>query len=264
MMDNLESSQKIVDRLLDPQCERTNKYIAREVKDAYIIYVLEKNWRNICGENLARHCCLHKIEKNTLTIRTASSVWANHLLMMKNLFLQKINSFLLGKLIIKDLKFYSGGVIKRYEEKNSAKQEPKEQAVYNKCSCCGLIIKSEDNLCTVCKREAKEILSSKIAELLKIQPWITYDDCLNYYKCDKILFTAVKDRVKNTYFEKVRLGYAAKNDCLLAVMFLTGKKPEEIDEKIYSNSLEYLRRDQSVPASRIGLYGKKQRNYSNL
>ena len=263
-MDNLESSQQIVDRLLDPKCERTDKYIAREVKEAYIIYVLEKNWRRICGDNLAKNCCLHKIENNTLTIRTASSVWANHLLMMKNLFLQKINSFLLGKVIIRDLKFYSGGVIKQYEARQLQKQEPEEKPVYNKCIKCGLIIKSEDNLCTVCKREEREILSSKIAELLKIQPWINYEDCLNYYKCDKILFTAVKDRVKNTYFEKVRLGYAAKNDRLLAVMFLTGRKPEEIDENIYNNSLEYLRRDQSVPASRVGLYGKKQRYYSNF
>lgn len=258
-MENFEQADKIVKRLLDPKYERTNKYIAKSVKNAYVVHVLEQNWRSICGENLARHCCIHKIEKNTLVICTDSSVWANHLMMMKQLFMQKINAFLLGSVIIKDLKFYSGGSIKRYE-KAEIKQQTSvdEQDTYHTCVKCGIVIRSEDNICSVCKRREKEILSSRIAELLKIQPWLTYDDCLNYYKCDKILFTAVKDSVKNIYFEKVRLGYAAKSDCLLAVMFLTGKQPEEIDDKTYNNTLEYLRRDQSVPAPRFRLYGKKQ------
>lgn len=257
-MENLEQADKIVKRLLDPKYERTNKYIAKSIKNAYIVHVLEKNWRSICGENLEKHCCIHKIEKNTLIIRTDSSVWANHLMMMKALFMQKINAFLLGSVIIKDLKFYSGGAIKRYEAKNNQQTDTAEKDVYNTCIKCGIVIRSADNLCSVCKRREKEILSSKIAELLKIQPWLNYDDCLNYYKCDKILFTAVKDSVKNIYFEKVRLGHATKSDCLLAVMFLTGKKPDDIDEKIYNNTLEYLRRDQSVPAPRFRLYGKKQ------
>lgn len=257
-MENFEQADKIVKRLLDPKYERTNKYIAKSVKNAYIVHILENNWRSICGENLAKHCCIHKIEKNTLVIRTDSSVWANHLMMMKSLFMQKINAFLLGSVIIKDLKFYSGGSIRRYEARIAQQPKALDKDVYNTCSKCGISIRSEENICSVCKRREKEILSSKIAELLKIQPWLTYDDCLNYYKCDKILFTAIKDSVKNIYFEKVRLGHAAKSDCLLAVMFLTGKQPEDIDEKIYNNTLEYLRRDQSVPAPRFRLYGKKQ------
>lgn len=257
-MENLEQAEKIVKRLLDPKYERTNKYIARNVKNAYIEHLLEKNWHSICGANLEKHCCVHKIEKNLLIIRTDSSVWANHLMMMKELFLQKINAFLLGAVIIKDLRFYSGGTIKRYEARVSRSEAEPERGHLHECAECGVITRAEGSLCLVCSRKAKELLSAKIAELLKIQPWLQYEDCLNYYKCDKILFTAVKDSVKNTYFEKVRLGYASKSDCLLAVMFLTGHRPEDIDEKTYNNTLEYLRRDQSVPAPRFRLYGKKQ------
>lgn len=258
VMDNLEQTEKIVRRLFDPKYERTNKYIAREVKNAYVQHVLESNWRNICGEHLEKHCCIHKIEKNTLIIRTASSVWANHLLLMKNLFLQKINAFLLGSVIIKDLKFYSGGQIKRYQ--TIQQKETEQPEIFSSCRMCGVPVRGKEDLCSVCAREQREKLGSRIAELLVIQPWLSYEECLDYCKCDRILFTAVRDRVQNKYFEKVRLGSAGKSDCLLAVMFLTGRKPEEIDKKLYANTLEYLRRDQSVPASGLRLHGKKQRN----
>ncbi len=261
-MEVLESSEKIIGRLLDPGCERTDKFVARAVKNAYLEHLLQANWRGICGENLANHCCIHKLEKDVLTVRTESSVWANHLLMMKNLFLQKINMFLLNRLIIKDLRFYSGGVIDRYESRIRTENEP--QTEISTCRKCGVTVRDSSSLCSVCRREEKAELGKKIAELVKIQPWLTYEECLKYCKCDRILFTAVKDNVKNIYFEKVRLGHASKSDCLMAVMFLTGKRPEEIEEKTYANTLEFLRRDQSVSTPGIRLYGKKQRNHSNF
>lgn len=263
-MEKLEVAEDVVKRLFDPK--RQNKYISQEAKKLYIQHILEANWEKICGPNLCSRCCIHKLEKNTLIIRTESSVWANHLLMMKDLFLQKINAYLLGSLVIKDLKFYSGGVIKRYEAKaqqiaDIKQDEQKEVAI---CSRCGAQILTGGRLCNVCDREEREELKGKIAELLRLEPWLNYENCLKYYKCDKILFTAVRDQVQNSFFEKVRLGRASENDCLMAVMFLTGKRPDEIDDKAYANTLEYLRRDQSVPAFRVGLHGKKQRNYRDI
>ena len=55
----------------------------------------------------------------------------------------------------------------------------------------------------------------------------------------------------------MRLNTADEFDCQMAVMFLTGKAPEEINDKIYENSLAYLRRNQSVFTSGIRLHGKK-------
>lgn len=112
-------------------------------------------------------------------------------------------------------------------------------------------------MCSVCNREHRELERKRIAELLRIEPWLSYEDCLAYYPCDKILFTAVKDNLQNYYFERVRKGFANEKDSLLAVLFLTGRQPQDIDDKLYNNALEYLRRDQSVSAFGGRLYGKK-------
>ena len=118
-------------------------------------------------------------------------------------------------------------------------------------------MQSDNALCDVCTREEKEILKFKIAELLKVQPWLKYEDCGKYFSCDRILFNAVKDSLQNAYFERVRLDTADEFDCHMAVMFLTGKSPEEIDDKIFENSLAYLRRNQNVSTPWFRLYGKK-------
>lgn len=255
-MDKLENAEAIMQRMFD--LKRPNKFIPLEIKKLYVQHLLEVNWEKICGANLSRHCCIHKLEKDTLVICTESSVWSNHLLMMKDLFMQKINAYLLGSMIIKDLKFYSGGVIKRYEARANAMETPDVKEKVTVCAKCGAPVVAGGELCSVCERDEREALKAKIAELLRLEPWLNYENCLNYYKCDRILFMAVRDQVQNYYFEKVRLGRASANESMMAVMFLTGKKPEQIGDAAYENSLQYLRRDQSVPAFRIGLHGKKQ------
>ena len=262
-MEKLEPAKEIMQRMLNPKSP--SKFITSEGKRLYIQHLLELNWEKICGENLSGRCCIHKLENNTLVIRTESSVWANHLMMMKDLFLQKINAYLLGSMIIKDLKFYSGGVIKRYEAKSrQLVEEKKAEPKISICPKCGAQVVTGGTLCSICEREQREELKYRIAELIHVQPWLNYENCLNYSKCDRILFTAVREQVQNSFFEKVRLGRASENDCLMAVMFLTGKRPDEIDDKAYANTLEYLRRDQSVPAFRVGLHGKKQRDHRNF
>ena len=114
------------------------------------------------------------------------------------------------------------------------------------------------DICSICEREQREELRSKLAELLRIQPWLKYEDCLAYYKCDKILFTAVKENLQSYYFERVRCGFADKKESLLAVMFLLEKQPEDITLALYENALTYLRRDQGVSAFGSRLHGKKQ------
>ena len=98
----------------------------------------------------------------------------------------------------------------------------------------------------------------EVSKALRIQPWLKYEDCLAYYKCDKILFTAVKENLQSYYFERVRCGFADKKESLLAVMFLLEKQPEDITLALYENALTYLRRDQGVSAFGSRLHGKKQ------
>lgn len=255
--ENLVQTGEIIRKIFDPRCDSRKCHIAPAVKYRYLQHFLAERWEEICGANLARSCSVYKLEGSSLYVRTASSLLANELYMMKNLFLQKVNGYLLGRVIVRDIHFVSGGQIRKAEKKQRAEAAEPERK-YAVCPRCGARMDAELKICTACSREEKEKLKAEIAELLRIQPWITYENCLNYYQCDKILFTAVKDSLKNTYYERVRLGHASGKDSLMAVLLLTGRQPDELDERTYNNALEYLRRDHSVPASWSRLYGKKQ------
>ena len=242
--DKLEAADEVVKRLFDPRYSYKKAYIPLELKYAYLQHYLEAKWTEIVGANLARSCSIEKIVGNELYIRTASSLLANELYMMQSLFLQKINAFLLGRLIIKKVYFHTGGFIRRQQAKKQAEEQaqlPKPE--YTRCPRCGARMEKGPAMCSICEREERDRLRGNITELLRIQPWLSYEECQAFYKCDRILFNAVRDGLKSYYFEKVRHGFATKKDELMAVLFLSEKQPEEITTKIYENTLAYLRKD---------------------
>ena len=242
--DKLEAADEVVKRLFDPRYYYKKAYIPLELKYAYLQHYLESKWTEIVGKNLARSCSIEKIVGNELYIRTASSLLANELYMMQALFLQKINAFLLGRLIIKKVYFHTGGFIRRQQAKKQAEEQaqlPKPE--YTRCPRCGARMEKGPAMCSICEREERDRLRGNITELLRIQPWLSYEECQAFYKCDRILFNAVRDGLKGYYFEKVRQGFATKKDELMAVLFLSEKQPEEITTKIYENTLAYLRKD---------------------
>ncbi len=256
--DRLEPADAVIQRLFDPRCSYKRAYIPKEVKLAYLQHFLVSRWTEIVGENLARSCSIEKIDGSDIYIRTASSMLANELYMMQQLFLQKINAYLLGRLIIKKAYFHTSGYIARQQKRQQADAAVDVSVIeYTKCPVCGSRMQKDLEMCSICERSQREELRQKLAELLRIQPWLSYENCLAYYKCDKILFTAVKDSLKNYYFERVRCGFANKKESLLAVLFLWEKPPEEITPSMYDNAIEYLRRDQSVSAFGSRLHGKK-------
>lgn len=254
--DKMETTGDVVRRLFDPRVNIRRSPVAPVAKQKYIEHILKANWEQICGPMLAKNCSIYKLEGEELYVKTTTAAMANELFMMQQLFLQKVNAYLLGRRVIKKVYFQSGGSIRRLEKK--AKAEAAEpDPTYVKCPRCGARMDSRFKICGGCERELKDELRHKIGELILTEPWLTYEDCLKYYKCDRMIFTAVKDGIKNRYFEKVRLSYADNMDCLMAVMLLTEREPDNIDEKLYNNALEYLRRDQSVSPSRSRLYGEK-------
>ncbi len=257
-VDKLEPLDAVIQRLFDPRYSYKKVYIPKEVKLAYLQHFLASRWTEIVGENLARSCAVEKIDGSDLYIRTANSMLANELYMMQQLFLQKINAYLLGRLVIKKAYFHTGGYINRHKKQQEAAAANSEPVIeYTKCPSCGSRMQKGLVMCSICERTQREQLRQKLAELLRIQPWLSYENCLAYYKCDKITFTAVKDSLKNYYFERVRCGFANKKESLLAVLFLWEKLPEEITPAMYDNAIEYLRRDQSVSAFGSRLHGKK-------
>lgn len=253
--DFLTPTDAVIKHLFDPRYP--NKFIPLQGKYLYLQHYLRSHWQEICGYNLAHRCGVEKLVGDELYIRTAHSLLANELYMMQDLFLQKINAYLLGALVIKKLYFHTGSFYRRQEQQQKSEQDCYVPREYTTCPKCGARMEKGMEMCSVCDRQERNQVRAYVAELLRIQPWLTYDDCKAYYKCDKILFTAVKDNLKNYYFERVRLGYADKKESLLAVLFLTEKKPEALTPAMYENALAYLRRDQSVLAFGSRLYGKK-------
>lgn len=252
--EKLIGTEEIIRHLFDPNYN--NKFIPLKGKYLYLEHYLRSHWSEICGSALAKSCSVEKLLDKELVIRTANSMLANELYMMQGLFLQKINAFLLGSVIIKRLRFQSGAVIKKAEQR-----ERSEAALpvleYTKCPVCGGRMQKGFVCCSICEREQREQMRSKLAELLRIEPWLSYDDCRLYYQCDKIIFTAVKDNLKNYYYERVRFNYADKKECMMAVLFLLGKRPEEITTSAYENALTYLRSEQNVSTSGNRLHAKK-------
>ena len=259
-MKKLEQTNKIMQRLFDPRIKSFEVYvdkekkqlhrsIPREIKVHYQVYYLQEHWEEICGQNLAKHCYADSLEGSTLTIKTTSSLFANELYMMKKMLLEKINNALAGAFIVKDLKFYTAGNLNKKEVK--VKQaEAIEEVKLARCPLCGAKMTADKEICSVCEREKRQKLHKDLAELLKIQPWLSYDECQKYLPCERIAYQDVKEILENYYFEKVRLDYAEDVDKYMAVMFLTGKNITELDENIVSNSLEFLRRKQDVSSFR--------------
>ncbi len=261
-MKDAEVAGVIIDRLLAFDGADLSGYITAEAKGRYLQHLLETHWEEICGKKIAANCQILKLEEqgSAIVIRAKSSAWANNLFMMKRVLLQKINAFFAGKLQVREMKLQTGNLFQKHiMAQNLASEEEKKAENHSICPRCGAIIRGEKEICSICLRQEKEEKKIRIAELLRIQPWLDYRGIQEYYVCERMLFTVVRDNVSSVYFEKVRQDKATTTEKMLAVMFLTGKKPEEIDEKQFSNAVEYLRKEHgNVSASGNGLYGKNK------
>ena len=60
-------------------------------KDQYSLFKMKACWKEIIGNNNAKHCGPVKLERRILTLQVDSSVWANQFLYYKNQFIQQIN-----------------------------------------------------------------------------------------------------------------------------------------------------------------------------
>ena len=180
--ENLAAAEEVIRRLFDPRRTYKKAYISPEIKLAYLQHYLESRWTEIVGENLARSCAIEKISGSELYVRTANSMLANELYMMQQVFLQKINSFLLGRVLIKKVYFHTGSFFRKQQQKEKQAEPPAPPAEYTKCPVCGAKIRKGLDMCSICEREQREELRSKLAELLRNQPWLSYEECKAYKK----------------------------------------------------------------------------------
>lgn len=253
--DKLSSAGAVINQLFDPTTASTSKTaIAKELKYFYQLQQLRLHWQEICGPSLAKSCSPVKIENSLLYVNTESSIMANELYMIKYVFLNKLNKVLAGKIHLKDLRFHVGPVAPPLTKPKEPKYTPVK---ITRCLLCGARKAGTEPLCIVCQREERAALRRKIKDQLRYQPWATYEDLARYFPGEELLFRQVKEELKSYYYELVRQDQASPVQAITAVMLLTGKRPEQLTESSFQNSLKFLRRDAYVPAFRRGLYGKK-------
>lgn len=81
-------------------------------QNQYSLFKMKACWKEIIGNNNAKHCGPVKLERRILTLQVDSSVWANQFLYYKNQFIQQINTFI-GIDYVKDIKFTQGKNFKK-------------------------------------------------------------------------------------------------------------------------------------------------------
>lgn len=81
-------------------------------QNQYSLFKMKACWKEIIGNNNAKHCGPVKLERRILTLQVDSSVWANQFLYYKNQFIQQINTFI-GNDYVKDIKFTQGKNFKK-------------------------------------------------------------------------------------------------------------------------------------------------------
>lgn len=85
---------------------------SQENQNQYSLFKMKACWKEIIGNNNAKHCGPVKLERRILTLQVDSSVWANQFLYYKNQFIQQINTFI-GTDYVKDIKFTQGKNFKK-------------------------------------------------------------------------------------------------------------------------------------------------------
>ena len=259
-----------------------NMLPGKEEKEKYLVFFLQSRWSAICGANVAKHSKPVQLENKVLYINTDSSVWSNHLLLMKKQFLKNINGTL-NKKAVSDLKFFNGSVENLFNKVKPQSDEMEkitlDEAELQKIRQEAGRVKNIDlqqklaefkaaavkrekyllqhgagrcrkcgavtqggGLCSTCSRYEAEELHSMLVKFLLTEPWSDYENCKKTLKCDKILFESVKNNLKQHYYAKVADGTATEGEAMLAVLFKTGKSPALIDDTTFNNVLANLRR----------------------
>ena len=84
-----------------------SSFKTKAMKKQYIEQSVKYYWKDIVGDDVARHVSCGKFSRGTLTVHTDSSVWSHQVLMMKRTLIKKINEFADDK-IVKDIRIQTG------------------------------------------------------------------------------------------------------------------------------------------------------------
>ena len=125
------------------------------------------------------------------------------------------------------------------------------------CRECGVPIMGEDHYCPACERERKSALWLKTAEILHSAPWLSYEECLNYVNCDKMLFSEIKSNIRSKVYLKITQEECSAEDKVFATLLELGITPEKLTDELIEETVEKLRGNIYVSSSRSRLRSKE-------
>ena len=125
------------------------------------------------------------------------------------------------------------------------------------CKKCGVPIMGDEHYCPACERERKSALWLKTAEILHSAPWLSYEECLNYVNCDKMLFSEIKSNIRSKVYLKIAEEGCTAEDKVFATLLELGKKKKKLTDELIEETVERLRRNIYVSSSRGRLRGKE-------
>ena len=138
------------------------------------------------------------------------------------------------------------------KRKNAVLENFKKQ-----CRKCGVPIMGDDSYCPACERERKSALWLKTAEILHSAPWLSYEECLNYVNCDKMLFSEIKSNIRSKVCLKIAEEGCTAEDKVFATLLELGIVPEKLTDELIEETVERLRRNIYVSSSRGRLRSKE-------
>lgn len=131
------------------------------------------------------------------------------------------------------------------------------EAGKKQCKDCGVPIIVNDDYCAACARKKKAALAAKVAEILNSAPWLSYEDCINYVKCDKMLFGEIKENVKNKAYKKVLPEDCCTEDKIFFTLLELEISPEKLTDELIEETVGRIRRNAYVSSSGGRLRSKK-------
>ncbi|TYB87277.1 MAG: DUF721 domain-containing protein [Kosmotoga sp.] len=98
----MKKNYKTMSEVLDILSKKNHIFKTIKVKST-----LNKEWENIFGKTVSKHCRVKNFDNGLLTIVADDGVWKSELLLRKDQILSKINE-MLGARLVKNIRIGSG------------------------------------------------------------------------------------------------------------------------------------------------------------
>ena len=197
-----------------------NKFLAHNfIKDIFLVQGKIEKPVNI-ENSIAANISLTKKKQDQIIINSEEKAQIETLVStVQDLELKEK----LEKLLLVDVKF---------------KKHLKLQGYYG-CKTCGQLI-NQAEFCHNCLQIQEQEKIKNLWVVFQEVPYINYQECQKYIKCDTILFDSIKAKFKKQLQEKLLKPDYSRKDLLLYVMLDKGIGPEQLTEKIVTDTLMEL------------------------